>query len=445
MKIKCFIIALLAFAFQTASAEGFESSKDAVKNMGIGWNLGNTLDSNSGDVTNMWISAWTSGTTSDYETAWGQPVTQRALIKMFADAGFKAIRVPVTWYEHMGNMTELAKKGYGKVDFADWTGYEIDADWMARVKEIVDMVIDEGMYCIVNVHHDTGAASTAWLRADETVYEQQKERFEALWTAIATEFKDYGEKLLFEGYNEMLDPYSSWCFASFATSSRYDSEVAASAYSAINKYAQSFVNAVRATGGNNAERNLIVNTYGSCSGDGSWNTHLKDPLKEMALPDDPSGEGHIAFEIHAYPDLKTTSEGHKKAEELISLAQKYLETKGAPVIFGEWGFSGENASDAVKADYAKYFVEKIKEADMACFYWMGLSDGTDRTIPQWSDEALKDAIVKGYYGENGYSGISSLKVDESQDDNWYTLQGIKVNRPTTKGIYIHKGKKVRFI
>lgn len=439
---KIFFLAAFALLTMTAQADGFESSADAVKNMGIGWNLGNTLDSNSGDVDNMWISAWTSGSPSDYEKAWGQPVTQQALMKMFADAGFKAIRVPVTWYEHMGNMTELSKKGYGKVDFANWAGYDIDATWMARVKEIVDMVIGEGMYCILNVHHDTGSAATAWLRADETVYEEQKERFEALWTAIATEFKDYDEKLLFEGYNEMLDPYSSWCFASFATSSNYDSKVASSAYSAINKYAQSFVNAVRATGGNNAERNLIVNTYGSCSGDGSWNTHLKDPLKEMALPTDPAGEGHIAFEIHSYPDLKTTSEGHSKADELISLAQTYLESKGAPVIFGEWGFSDENASDAVKEDFAKYFVGKVKDAGMACFYWMGLSDREDRSVPQWTAEGLKDAIVKGYYGDEGYSGISSLTVDDSKEDKWYTLQGVRIERPTTSGIYIKNNVKV---
>lgn len=450
MKIRHLFIALIAFSSQIASAESFESATDAVKNMGIGWNLGNTLDSNSGDVTNMWISAWgKTGTTVDYETAWGQPVTQRALIKMFADAGFKAIRVPVTWLEHIGNMTELSKKGYGKVDFTQWTGYDINADWMARVKEVVDMVIGEGMYCILNVHHDTGSATTAWLRADETVYEEQKERFEALWTAIATEFKDYDEKLLFEGYNEMLDTYSSWCYASFATSKNYDSKVAASAYSAINKYAQSFVNAVRATGGNNAERNLIVNTYGSCNGEGTWNKHLTDPLKEMALPNDPAGKGHIAFEIHGYPYLKSESEATSKATELIKLANDYLVTKGAPVIYGEWGTSS-NPSDsdtetptAVKLRFARTFVEKIKEAGMACFYWMGLSDGTDRSVPKWTDEALKDAIVKGYYGDKGYTGIANVTTNgESENENWYTLQGVRIDRPTAPGIYIHNHKKV---
>lgn len=445
---KRLLLAAFALLTMTAQAENFESSADAVKNMGIGWNLGNTLDSHSGDVDNMWIERWTQCAPSDYETAWGQPVTQRALIKMFAEAGFKAIRVPVTWYPHMGIDVTFGvnsageQKGFWDID--SWTGTEVDATWMARVKEIVDMVIGEGMYCILNVHHDTGEATTAWLRADEDVYAKQKERFEALWTQIATEFKDYGEKLVFEGYNEMLDTYGSWCFASFATTSQYDSKVASSAYSAINKYAQSFVNAVRATGGNNAERNLIVNTYGCCSGDGSWNSHLTDPLTKMELPDDPAGSGHIAFEIHAYPSVTTESAAKKKADELISLANKYLVAKGAPVIFGEWGFAENNGEvpENVRLSFAKYFVEQLKANDMANFYWMGLSDGDDRSVPQWTQADLKDAIVKGYYGEDGYDGIADVKADVEKDGQWYNLQGMKISQPNRSGIYIQNGKKI---
>ena len=81
----------------SANAQSFETATEAVKNMKVGWNLGNTLDSNSGDVNNMWIEAWTGRTPSDYEKAWGQPVTKPELIKMFKDAGFNAIRIPVTW------------------------------------------------------------------------------------------------------------------------------------------------------------------------------------------------------------------------------------------------------------------------------------------------------------------------------------------------------------
>ena len=85
----------------SVNAQSFETATEAVKNMKVGWNLGNTLDSNSGDINNMWIEAYTSRTPSDYEKAWGQPVTKPELIKMFKNAGFNAIRVPVTWYPHM--------------------------------------------------------------------------------------------------------------------------------------------------------------------------------------------------------------------------------------------------------------------------------------------------------------------------------------------------------
>ena len=174
---------------------------------------------------------------------------------MFKDAGFNAIRVPVTWYPHMG-----VKVNDLNWDLSAWNPTQVDAAWMARVKEIVDYVVNNGMYCIINVHHDTGAATTAWLRASTDNYNKYKDTFEDLWKQIATEFKDYDEHLLFEGYNEMLDKYDSWCFASFAAPGQYDATSAADSYKAINQYAQSFVNAVRATGGKNAYRNLIASS-----------------------------------------------------------------------------------------------------------------------------------------------------------------------------------------
>jgi hypothetical protein len=153
------------------ATDPFESAAEAVLNMGAGWNLGNTLDTNSGDTNNMWIEAWTSRTPKDYETSWGQPETTRELIHMFKEAGFGVIRVPVTWYPHMGTIT---LHDQNKWNPATWTGTRVDPLWMARVKEVVDYVIDEGMYCILNVHHDTGDATTAWLRASEDGFNAAK-------------------------------------------------------------------------------------------------------------------------------------------------------------------------------------------------------------------------------------------------------------------------------
>lgn len=367
---------IIAFADDEISA--FESANDAVKHMKVGWNLGNTLDAHNGQrVTDPKVS----------EIMWGQPVTTPELMQMMKEVGFGAIRVPVTWYPHMD--------GNNKVDAA----------WMKRVHEIVDYVISTGMYCILNVHHDTGADSNntkSWLKADETVYDQQKVRYEYLWQQIAEEFKDYGERLLFESYNEMLDTYNSWCFASFAAPGQYNASVATSAYNAINSYAQSFVNTVRATGGNNAKRNLIVNTYGACNGAGTWNSHLQDPLKQMKLPTDIT-EGHIIFQVHAYPNVVDLSSAMKEVDQIFRDLNTYLVQKGAPVVIGEWGTSSGNDYIERRSNvlsFAKYFVEQAKAYNYAPFFWMGLSDGTARSFPAFNQADLVLAILQAYYGSN---------------------------------------------
>lgn len=390
--------------FEWDDLEEFEVASLAVKNMGFGWNLGNTLDSNSGSTDNMWIEQWSDRTPTAYETAWGQPVTTRALIHLIKESGFNAVRVPVTWYPHMGTVNA----SNGKWDMSTWQGTQVDAAWMARVHEVVDYVVDEGMYCILNVHHDTGDATTAWIRADRTKFEQHKSRYEALWTQIANEFKDYDEHLLFEGYNEMLDSYGSWCFASFGTSNHYDANVAASAYEGINSFAQSFVNTVRKTGGNNTSRNLVVCTYGACCGGSNWNAHLQDPLKKMALPTD-SLSGHIIFEVHAYPSFSSLTEAKQAVNALFDDITTYLQPK-APVIIGEWGSGSESVTYAKKqqlmCDFAKYFCERAQLKGIAPLYWMGISDGASRSVPEIGEPLLVEAMKTGFNGNTGIEQLS---------------------------------------
>ena len=433
---KTILTALLALCGINVWATDFEDAATAVTNMRVGWNLGNTLDSNSGDVNNMWIEKWTGRTPSDYETAWGQPVTKPELIKMFKDAGFNAIRVPVTWYPHMEATFASVNWDNAKQALTTWDkanddiGTKIQAAWMKRVHEVVDYVINQGMYCILNIHHDTGAATTAWLVASEDDYAKQKERFEAVWKQIAEEFKDYDEHLLFEGYNEMLDPYDSWCFASFATSSRYNANVANSAYNAINSYAQSFVNAVRSTGGNNAQRNLIVSTYGACSGSGTWNSHLQDPLSQMKLPTD-IVSNHLIFEVHTYLDIKNLSNVKNEVNQMVRDVKNILASKGAPVIFGEWGTSIDGGYDNYRSNmlaFARYFVEQTKANNMGSFYWMGLSDGTHRSVPEFNQADLMDAITKGYYGDEGYVSLPH-NSESTEAAEYYNLQGYRLPAP----------------
>ena len=350
----------------STQAGDFEKAKDAVTNMGVGWNLGNTLDANDGSKT------WT--TTEQHETCWGQPVTKPELMKMMAEAGFNTIRVPVTWYQEMD--------ANGKVNDA----------WMKRVKEVVDYVIDNGMYCILNVHHDTGADSNtfkSWLKASSKNYTANKDKYEYLWKQIAETFKDYDDHLLFEAYNEMLDEKSTWNEPVDKTDG----------YKAINDYAKSFVTTVRNTGGNNKDRNLIVNTYSASS--------TPDAMKKLDLPEEGN---HIIFQIHSYPNWQSKSNAKKEIDNLISNIKTNLLNR-APVIIGEYATFTTwpkeidyYATDHDVALYAMdYLIQETKKAGVGTCYWMGMSDGIYRSEPAFHQADLAQTLIKAYYGStDGY-------------------------------------------
>lgn len=350
-----------------------ETAKDAVKNMIAGWNLGNTLDAFSTNVA-------PGSPTDQYETSWGQPVTEEFLMKKMAEKGFTAIRVPVTWWQHM-----------------DAEG-QVDSVWMARVETVVNFVLDNGMYCIINVHHDTGAAVEAWIKADSLNYEANHEKYKKLWTQIATHFKDYNERLLFEGYNEMLtgsNPNAEWSEPKDLKNLEY-----------INKYAQDFVDAVRATGGKNTYRNLIVNTYSG--------SHTPNTLSRLVVPTDPNGtKDHLAVEVHTYDpwdwvnteDMKWTARCTEEVTRLFDDIDKAFISKGYPVIIGEYGSNGVNektingsSTDEQKQEAGRQAADitrLCKKYNAAAFYWMGIVDRDDRKEAsfKFSMEQVADSII----------------------------------------------------
>ena len=417
-----------------------ENATDAVKNMGLGWNLGNALDANSQQYHNPTQANYWGQQDVTSESCWGQFPTKTELLTMMKDAGFGAIRVPVTWYNHM-----------------DIDG-NVDEAWMNRVHDVVDYVISQGLYCIINVHHDTGADSqnwASWLKADASVYTAQKARYEKLWQQIANEFRNYDQHLLFEAYNEMLDAQSSWNFAQSNTS-----------YDAINNYAQSFVNVVRATGGNNAQRNLIINDYGASSGSGTWSTKLQDPLKQMKIPDGESN--HIIFEVHNYPSLidndkqnRSISDIQTEIDAWITNLKTHLVNKGAPVIIGEWGTSNVDAGEG-KTDYdvrkdlmfqfVDYLIKAMKQNDIATFYWMGLTDGIARTYPAFTQPDLALKMLKAYHGDswNPYlpdakdfpeGKITSATVNFNSQWGELTIHEGAIDKTVYKGIKVELEEK----
>ncbi len=333
----------------------WEPANEAVYNMHVGWNLGNTLD-----VHGDWL---TGKPITDFETGWGQSLTTRAMIHRFKTTGFNAIRVPVTWNQHMD-----------KDDI-------VDGMWMRRVQEVVDYVIDEGMYCILNIHHDTGAADDVWIRASLPVYTQTKTRYKKLWNQIAIRFKKYDQHLIFEGYNEILDTLNSW-----------NRPQNPNAYKAVNAYAQDFVHVVRRTGGNNLYRNLIVNTYAS--------GHIDDVLDGFVLPTD-TVANHLLVEVHDYSpynfalneDSPVNTFDEKGAEEIaytMSALNERFCSKGIPVIIGEFSAVDKN-NTAERVKHATCVLKEASKYGIVCFKWMGL---LDRRTLSWSEPEIKDAIIK---------------------------------------------------
>ena len=402
LSILCILLMSLSIEAQT---EEFETASEAVKNMKVGINLGNTLESVSGELDNMWIEAYTERRPQDYETAWGNPVTKAELIKMWRKAGYNAVRVPVSWYPHTGKIVIeykpiINEQGQEEIkacwDMSKWEGYDIDPTWMKRVHEVVDYVIDQGMYCIINLHHDAGAPDgDKWVIADETNYEQNHERFEAIWRQIAEEFKDYDEHLLFEGYNEIVDKWNSWGDAYMWGPTQHDEVIEQSIYRAVNKYAQSFVDAVRATGGNNKVRNLIVNTY--CG------HHSEKVLKNLSVPKDEI-PNHIAFQLHYYAGVfdqnNDITKGKAYLDSMIEAWNRQLTPKGVPLIIGEWGF-GIDPCPEKAFEYIRYFMERTRDNGIATFdFGSGyISYGDFRSFPAIINADYLNAVMKGYYGD----------------------------------------------
>jgi len=319
------------------NADGMMTASQEVAAINVGWNLGNTLDSYGTWITNV--------NPTSVETAWGNPVTTEAMILSVQQQGFNAIRIPVTWAQ-----------------FTDSQG-NVDEAWMNRVHEVVDYAYNAGMYVILNVHHDTGehgSDKVCWMIADMTTYDQTRERFIGLWTSIANEFKDYGDRLMFEGYNELLDMNNSWNYATTGDA----------AYEATNAYAQDFVDTVRSTGGNNATRNLIVNTY-VCSVD----QNVRD---NFVLPTD-TVENHLICEVHCYTpwwfstasDTSVTEFTDQYRSEVVSLMntiQEFSNQLGVPVIIGEFGPEYKNNDDQ-RIAYTECYISEAASRGIKCFWW----------------------------------------------------------------------------
>ena len=303
-----------------------------------GWSLGNTLDAmKRGALPGEIVLP------AESETAWHNPPCTRELIRAVADAGFSAVRLPVTWAQHM------------RPDGA------VDPAWMDRVAEVVDWTLDEGLVCLLNVHHDAGAHG--WLRASAAHWETAGPRFAALWRQIADRFADRDERLVFEGFNEMLDAGSHWTRPG-------DPE----ALAWHNRFNQLFVDTVRASGGLNRGRVLSLQTYSAAS--------VQPTLDGFALPSD-TAPGLLLLQVHNYdPEgfcwrraegrvMRETWGTEEDLREVDALAQRlaaFSEKHGCPVTVGEFG-TEDKGNTAARVRHAGVFTRKLREKGVSCFWW----------------------------------------------------------------------------
>ncbi|MBP0974290.1 MAG: cellulase family glycosylhydrolase, partial [Oscillospiraceae bacterium] len=220
----------------------------------VGWNLGNTLDCYDDKAATK---------PENLETYWGNVKTTKATIDTVKAKGFNAVRIPVTWGNHMDS---------------DGT---IDSAWMARVQEIVDYAIDNDMYVILNTHHE----DALWMHPVYSEESTVTERFVRAWEQIAARFKDYDNKLLFEGLNEPRIHGTSSEWMGGTSEER----------SVINHMEEQFISTVRASGGNNAKRTLIITTHAASITDAA--------ISGLTLPDD----DNIIVSIHNYAPWKLTT------------------------------------------------------------------------------------------------------------------------------------------
>lgn len=310
-----------------------------IDEMGLGINLGNTLD-----ATGDWIDP---SSISNYETAWGSPIITKEMIEGYAKAGYSSLRIPVSWSNLMQS------------------NYQIHPDLMNRVETILNWTLDCGMVAIINVHHEN-----EWVKKVPTDNEARK-KFTSIWQQVCKRFEKYGDHLMFEpmneiGYDEIWTPWGG----TEADKAR--------AFGYVNELNQLFVDIVRASGGNNAKRHLLMEVY---------NTGLEyayDPL--TVIPTDPANR--IAVTMHYYtpatfailgngvdagwgvgvPSWGTPAE-FKELNDNMDLLKVNLVDKGIPVIVGEYACDGGGRTRDVVRLFCVSVTEAIYARGMCPMLW----------------------------------------------------------------------------
>lgn len=406
----------------TTSFEDLNQSQ-IVEAMGPGWNLGNQLESVTDNVPE--------------ETNWGNPVITEKLIQSVKAAGFKSIRIPVSYF--------------AKID--DDKDYTIDSKWLDRVQEVVDYCIKNDLYAVINIHGDGyNTIDGSWLLCNGKNQTEIKKKYKKVWKQIAERFKNYDEHLLFESMNEEFDGSYS--------------EPNKEYYQNINDYNQIFVDTVRKTGDNNTKRWLIIP---------GWNTNIDYTTGDYGfkLPTDQyrdksidKEEQRIMISVHYYspwdfcggencvitqwgneaddPSKTSTTCDETYMKNQLNLMKTTFADKGYPVFIGEYGSIDKTSYDSENEYYRAYFARKLCQLSRknGCIpmYWDNGYNGVhgfglfDRTTCEVTQPVIIDAIMEGFGQKASQnSTLMSVRLYVSDSKYWTTIQSDNTARITKKG------------
>lgn len=326
-----------------------------VEQMGPGINLGNALD-----VKGL-REQKPEATVADFETYWGNPQVTKKAIQSIKEEGFHSVRIPVSWEEHL-----------------DENGI-IDPLWMARVEEVVGWAIEADLYTILNTHHES------WIVPTKEKEEEVREKLCFVWKQIAETFADCDGHLMFEGMNEprLEDSEYEW------------TEGTEEMRQVVNRLNAAFVETVRESGGENAERWLIITDYAG--------RYERQAMKAVEVPEDE----HIIVAVHAYLPYEFTlaeegseswdvndTEDTEKIDALMEDLDELFLKKGVPVMITEFGCR-EKADEAERLEWAEYYTEAAAEKGIPLIWWNNGKESKllDRVTGEWRYQQLVDILT----------------------------------------------------
>jgi endoglucanase len=340
-----------------------KSAERIVAEMQPGWNLGNSFDAVGAD-----------------ETAWGNPVVTREQIAAVADEGFKSIRLPVTWGQHEGPAPE----------------YTIDPAFLDRVEQVVDWALEEDLYVLLNVHHD----SWMWTNAMPSDPEGVTAQFDATWEQLAARFADHPAELTFESLNE---PQFAGVDDAAGDALLHDLNV-------------SFHEIVRASGGNNDDRLLVLPSLHTNAGQERLDA-LDTTITQLDDPD-------VAATIHYYgywPFSVNVAGGYRyddvAREDMTGTFDRVQATfvdQGVPVILGEYGLLGFDRHTGTieqgeKLKFFEMFGAEAREAGVTTMLWDN-GQHLDRETFEWQDPELFDQIRSSWRTRSGTASTDQVFV-----------------------------------